>query len=49
VRGRFVMKDRLLQPGTRGWGRSVHEIQNMPAPVPVNLNQTTAAILAGRT
>ena len=46
VRGRFVMKDRVLQPGTRGWGRSVHKIQNMPAPTPVNLDQTTAAILA---
>ena len=32
VRGRFVMKDRTLVPGTRGWGRSVHAIQNMPPP-----------------
>jgi dihydroorotase len=40
-----VMKDRVLQPGTRGWGRSVHKIQNMPMPTPVNLDQTTAAIL----
>ena len=46
VRGRFVMKDRVLLPGTRGWGRSVHGIQNMPAPKPVNLDQTTAAILS---
>jgi dihydroorotase len=46
VRGRFVMKDRVLQPGTRGWGRSVHEIQNMPPPASVNLDQTTAAILS---
>jgi dihydroorotase len=45
VRGRFVMKDRVLQAGTRGWGRSVHEIQNMPTPAPVNADQTTAAIL----
>jgi dihydroorotase len=45
VRGRFVMKDRVLQSGTRGWGRSVHEIQNMPTPAPVNADQTTAAIL----
>jgi dihydroorotase len=45
VRGRFVIKDRVLQPGTRGWGRSVHKIQNMPMPTPVNLDQTTAAIL----
>ena len=27
VRGRFVMKDRTLVDGTRGWGRSVHTIQ----------------------
>src|SRR5712671_2853613 len=32
VRGRFVMKDRQLVSGTRGWGRSVHAIQNMPPP-----------------
>jgi dihydroorotase len=48
VRGRFVMKDRVLQAGTRGWGRSVHKIQNMPKPMPVNLDQTTAAILGDR-
>jgi len=30
VRGRFVMKDRTLVPGTKGWGRSVHAIQQMP-------------------
>jgi dihydroorotase len=48
VRGRFVMKDRLLQAGTRGWGRSVHKIQNMLTPAPVNLDQTTATILGGR-
>jgi dihydroorotase len=47
VRGRFVMKDRVLQDGTRGWGRSVHKIQNMPAPAPVNLDRTMAAILGG--
>jgi dihydroorotase len=45
VRGRFVVKDRTLQLGTRGWGRSVHPIQNMPKPAPVNMDQTTAAIL----
>ena len=49
VRGRFVMKDRVLQAGTRGWGRSVHKIQSMPAPAPANLEQTTAAILGDRT
>ena len=48
VRGRFVMKDRVLLPGTRGWGRSVHRNQNMPAPKPLNLDQTTAAILSVR-
>ena len=48
VRGRFVVKDRKLQSGTRGWGRTVHEIQNMPAPAPVNLDRTTAAILRVR-
>ena len=32
VRGRFVMRDRTLVPGTSGWGRSVHAIQQMPAP-----------------
>ena len=45
VRGRFVMKDRRLQAGTRGWGRSVHKIQDMPTPLPVNIHQTTVAIL----
>jgi dihydroorotase len=45
VRGRFVVKDRALQTGTRGWGRSVHTIQNMPKPVPLNTDQTTAAVL----
>jgi dihydroorotase len=45
VRGRFVVKDRALQTGTRGWGRSVHMIQNMPKPAPLNTEQTTAAIL----
>ena len=48
VRGRFVVKDRKLQTGTRGWGRSVHKIQNMPAPAPVNLDRTTAAIVSVR-
>jgi dihydroorotase len=46
VRGRFVVKDRVLQPGTQGWGRSVHAIQEMPTPKPVNLEQTTSAILS---
>jgi dihydroorotase len=41
------MKDRVLQAGTRGWGRAVHDIQNMPIAAPVNTDQTTAAILQG--
>jgi dihydroorotase len=45
VRGRFVVKDRVLQSGTRGWGRSVHKIQNMPKAEPLHTDQTTAAIL----
>jgi len=32
VRGRFVMKDRSLVPGTKGRGRSVHTVQRMPEP-----------------
>jgi dihydroorotase len=48
VRGRFVMKDRKLQGEARGWGRSVHRIQEMPRPEPCNLDQTLAAIAAGR-
>ena len=34
VRGRFVMRDRTLQNGARGWGRSVHAIQQMPPAQP---------------
>ena len=47
VRGRFVMKDRTLMPGTRGWGRSVHAIQNLPAPHLGNTDQTMQAIVRG--
>jgi dihydroorotase len=47
VRGRFVMRDRSLMPGTRGFGRSVHTIQGMPPPQPRNTDQTMAAIVAG--
>jgi dihydroorotase len=46
VRGRFVMRDRTLVDGTRGHGRSVHTIQEMPAPSPRNTDQTMEAILA---
>jgi dihydroorotase len=44
VRGRFVMKDRVLQEDTRGTGRSVHEIQQMPGPTPRNTDSTMAVI-----
>jgi dihydroorotase len=52
VRGRFVMRDRTLVEGTRGHGRSVHTIQQMPGPSPRNTDQTMEAILrmpAGQT
>src|SRR6202453_1257535 len=44
VRGRFVMKDRVLQENARGSGRSVHAIQQMPAATPRNTDTTMAAI-----
>src|ERR1700744_3655351 len=44
VRGRFVMKDRKLVDGTRGHGRSVHAIQQMPAPAPRNTDLTMRAV-----
>ena len=47
VRGRFVMRDRTLQAAARGWGRSVHTIQQMPAPTLCNADQTMQSILAG--
>jgi dihydroorotase len=45
VRGRFVMKNRKLADGVRGYGRSVHTIQQMPPPAPRNCDQTMAAIV----
>jgi len=45
VRGRFVMKNRTLMDGTRGWGRSVHTIQNMPEPHVQNADSTMQAII----
>jgi dihydroorotase len=47
VRGRFVMRDRALV-GERGWGRSVHRIQQMPPPAVRNADQTMQSILAAR-
>jgi dihydroorotase len=43
-RGRFVMRDRTLADGTRGHGRSVHTIQQMPAAMPRNTDQTMSAV-----
>jgi dihydroorotase len=45
VRGRFVMCERRLMPDTRGWGRSVHTIQNMPKAAPRNTDKTMSAIM----
>ncbi len=45
VRGRFIMKHRTLLEGVNGWGRSVHNIQRMPAPILHHADQTTAAIV----
>jgi len=45
VRGRFVMRDRTLVSQTRGWGRSVHAIQQMPEPRPRNADKTMQAIV----
>ncbi len=39
------MKDRTLADGVRGWGRSVHTIQHMPAPVLHNTDLTMQAIV----
>lgn len=48
VRGRFVMRDRALVTEAKGHGKSVRRIQQMPAPTPRNLDQTTEAIVAAR-
>jgi dihydroorotase len=45
VRGRFVMKDRALAAGASGWGRSVHQIQRMPAPDLHHTDQTMEVIV----
>ena len=44
VRGRFVMKDRTLVSETKGWGRSVHTIQEMPKPAVRNAEQSMQSI-----
>jgi len=48
VRGRFVMKDRKLAGDTKGWGRSVHTIQNMPPAAVRNADTTMQAITTQR-
>jgi dihydroorotase len=48
VRGRFVMKDRILQENGRGFGRSVHAIQQMPPAKPCNGDTTMTAITSIR-
>lgn len=48
VRGRFAMKHRMLQNDAKGWGRSVHTIQQMPTPDVRNAGQTMAAVTASR-
>ena len=45
VRGRFVMRDRTLIEDTRGFGRSVHAIQQMPPPELRNTDKTSAEIV----
>ena len=49
VRGRFVMKDRALVPGTKGWGRSVHTIQQMPEPAVRHADTSMQAIATADT
>ena len=44
VRGRFVMRARTLVSSTRGHGRSVHTIQQMPAPDVRNADKTMKAV-----
>ena len=44
VRGKFVMRDRALMDDARGWGRSVHAIQEMPPATVCNADQTMQAV-----
>lgn len=48
VRGRFVMRNRKLQSSARGWGRSVHVLQEMPPPRVRHEGETMRAILRRR-
>jgi dihydroorotase len=40
------MRERALMAETRGWGRSVHDLQRLPAAAPRNTDQTMDAILS---
>lgn len=44
VRGKFAMRDSELCEDARGWGRSVHTIQQMPKAEPRNTDTTMVAI-----
>lgn len=46
VRGRFVMRDRVLQTEARGYGRSVKPLQQMSRPLIPNPDLTLAAEIA---
>ena len=48
VRGRFVMKDRVLNDAARGTGRSVHAIQQMPPATPKNTDATMAVVTSSK-
>jgi dihydroorotase len=45
VRGRFIMRNRTLTVGAKGWGRSVHTIQQMPKPALRHIDETMQAIV----
>jgi len=47
VRGKFVMRDRALQE-TRGWGRSVDPLQQMPEPRVRNAEKSMESVVSFR-
>jgi len=48
VRGRFIMKDRMLNEAARGTGRSVHAISRCRRPHRKNADATMAVITSAR-
>lgn len=44
VRGRFVMRDRVLDQASRGWGRPVHDRQMLPPPNVRHGDNTSEAV-----